>query len=114
MPQERRRWQRFNCEFPCSMLRIGDAGQKTSTALVKDVSLGGARVWVSNFVPISTRILSYLQIPRHAPIAVELKPTWTVSLPHFSRYEMGCSFEHLGEEEKKILENYQEELSRAA
>lgn len=114
MSQERRRWQRSNCEFPCSMLRIGNDAQKTSDALVKDVSLGGARIWVSSFMPISTRILSYLQIPKHAPIAVELKPLWSVSLPHFSRYEMGCSFENLSEEQKKALESYQQDLSKVA
>ncbi len=114
MPEERRCWKRFNCEFPCSLLRIGAESGKESLAIVKDVSLGGARIWAPSFIPSSTRVLSYLQIPKHAPIAVELKLMWLVSLTHFSRYEIGCRFEALGEEDKKVLESYQQDLLRAA
>ena len=115
MLEERRRWKRFNCEFVCSLLHLGgNAGSAhPAEALVKDISSGGIRVWTQRFIPLSTRILSYLQLPNRAPVAVHLKPAWTAELRHFDRYETGFTFEAVSDEEKSLLEDYQQELSRA-
>ena len=105
---ERRLCLRVECELTGSYRDL-DAGNPAhiESAVVKNISRGGIKLRVDEFIPIQDRLFIYLHLPAHQTIEVQVKPAWIVELPHLNKYEIGARFVGMREEDESAIENFQ-------
>ena len=80
---ERRQSIRVDCELPSKFRNLDPKiyPQKFCEALVKNISRGGIRLRVGEFIPIQSQLYFYLRLPGHETIEVRLAPAWIVEVP---------------------------------
>ena len=105
---ERRLSIRVECELSGSFrdLDSGNPGHIES-AVIKNISRGGIKLLVDDFIPIQDRLFVYLHLPSHQTIEVQVSPAWIVELPHLNKYEVGARFVGIREEDEGAIENFQ-------
>ena len=105
---ERRRSIRVECEFSSSFrdLDSGNPG-RIDIAVVKNISRGGVKIRVDDFIPIQDRLYIYLHLPMHRTIEVQVVPAWIVELPHLGKYEMGARFVDMKQEDEDTIQSFQ-------
>ncbi|MEW6170077.1 MAG: PilZ domain-containing protein [Candidatus Omnitrophota bacterium] len=91
---ERRKYKRFNVSFPIHF-RLKTTNKYGNT-LSCNISGGGIRMMLENFVPPKTdfmiefTIVDFLQI-----ISAVGRVVWTKKIPHSERYELGIEFKEI-------------------
>lgn len=108
---ERRKWVRVDCELPC---RYDDAPhhavnqpEKLSSAITKDVSEGGGRFYVFEFLPVGHRIRMCLELPLSEPIETLLEIMWISEVPHSQgRFQVGGRFTTLAEDQHQEIRQF--------
>jgi len=105
---ERRLCLRVECELTSSFRDL-DSGNPShiESAVVKNISRGGVKLRVDEFIPIQDRLFIYLHLPSHQTIEVQVKPAWVVEIPHLNKYEIGARFVGMREEDENAIENFQ-------
>lgn len=105
---ERRVCLRVECELTSSFRDL-DSGNPAhiESAVVKNISRGGVKLRVDEFIPIQDRLYIYLHLPSHQTIEVQVKPAWIVEIPHLNKYEVGARFVGMREEDENAIENFQ-------
>ena len=105
---ERRLCIRVECELTGSFrdLDSGSPGHIES-AVIKNISRGGLKLLVNDFIPIQDRLFVYLHLPSHQTIEVQVSPAWIVEVPHLNKYEVGARFVGIREEDESAIENFQ-------
>ena len=105
---ERRRSVRVECEL-ASSFRDLDSGQpgRIENAVIKNISRGGVKILVDEFVPIQNRLFVYLPLPFHQTIEVQVTPSWIVELPHLGKYEIGACFVDIKQEDEEAIQSFQ-------
>lgn len=108
---ERRRSVRVECELPSQFRNLDPAfPSKVADALVKNISRGGVRIRVDQFIPIQCHLHFYLSLPDHEPIEVRLAPTWIVEVPSLGKYEIGAYFVEMSTESEDAIQNFQYQM----
>ncbi len=105
---ERRQCLRVECELSSSFrdLDSGNPGHIES-AVIKNISRGGLKLRVDDFVPIQDRLYVYVHLPTHQTLEIQVRPAWIVELPHLNKYEIGARFVDMREEDESAIENFQ-------
>ena len=105
---ERRQSIRVECEIP-SKFRNLEPGypQKIADALVKNISRGGIRIRIDEFIPIQCHLCFYLTLPNHETIEVRIAPAWIVELPALGKYELGARFVEMSSEQEDAIQSFQ-------
>lgn len=80
---------------------------KVLHVVVKNISRGGVRIRLEEFVPIQCHLHFYLQLPNHDTIEVQIAPAWVVELPHLNMYEMGARFVDINSEQEDAIQSFQ-------
>ena len=106
---ERRRSVRVACELATSYRDMNPQKPvQIENAIVKNISRGGVRLLVNDFIPTTARLHIYLHLSRYQTIEVRVQPTWVTEIPHLNRYEVGASFVELSENNESAVETYQQ------
>ena len=105
---ERRQSIRVECELPSSFrnLEPGFPAQMVHV-VVKDISRGGVRIRMDEFIPIQCHLHFYLQLPDHETVEVQITPAWIVELPNLGKYEMGARFVEMSPEQESAIQSFQ-------
>ena len=106
---ERRQSVRVECELPSKFRNLDPKSYPTrvADALVKNISRGGVRIRVDEFVPVNHELYFYLNLPNHEAIEVRIVAAWIVELPNLRKYELGARFVEMGPEQEDAIEHYQ-------
>jgi c-di-GMP-binding flagellar brake protein YcgR len=105
---ERRKSVRVECELPSSFRNLdADQPNRIGYAVVRNISQGGVKIRVDEFVPIQNRLYVYLPLPTHRTIEVQVAPSWVVELPHVGKYEIGARFIDIKQEDEEAIQNFQ-------
>ena len=105
---ERRLSIRVECELPSKFRNLDpNCPQKIVEAIVKNISRGGVRIRMDDFVPIQCHLCIYLTLPNHDTIEVRIAPAWIVELPHSGKYEMGARFLEMSAEQEDAIQAFQ-------
>lgn len=111
---ERRHSIRVDCELSSKFRNLDPRShpQTICEAVVKNISRGGVRLRVDEFVPIQSYLYFYLRLPKHEIIEVRIAPTWIVELPSLGKYEMGARFVEMSSQQEDAVQNFQYDTLR--
>ena len=103
--QERRRFVRVPEESPISYEVLNDA--RTGQAFTKDISQGGIRFFVKEFIPKDSLLKIYLPLQKILfNFETVIKIVWITEAIHSERYEVGAEFVNISEEDTERLVEY--------
>lgn len=91
---EQRRYARVSFREAVEFQIVG-AG-KALGCLAKDLSEGGLRIQISDFIPLNTEVLLNFAINTGDAIREMGRVVWTQKLPFGSDYQVGIEFEEKG------------------
>lgn len=105
---ENRVFERISCEVPASFLNlvVGENSSPQEETSVRDISEGGIRFRLNQFVPIQNFLIVRLNLFKTKSIEATVKPVWIREMPHLEQYEFGASFVSLSREDKLKLREY--------
>ncbi len=106
--QERRQSVRVECEIPSSVRDLDSLSpHQIKTAVIRNLSRGGIRLRMDEFVPIQDRLTVYFNLPNHRSVEVHITLAWVVEIPHINKYEMGARFVEMSREDEDAIQNFQ-------
>jgi c-di-GMP-binding flagellar brake protein YcgR len=105
---ERRQSIRVECELPSSCRNMDPHfPPKVLNVVVKNISRGGVRIRLNEFIPIQCHLHFYLQLPNQDTIEIQIAPAWVVELPHLGVYEMGARFVDMSSDQEDAIQGFQ-------
>ena len=109
--QERRRNPRANSAMPVQYRGMRQGGDATIGAIARDISNGGIRLVVNEFLSIFTRLVVEISIPSTPkPVRAISKVVWIRKRPYGEQYEVGMQFVDMTEEDKRNIFQFVERL----
>lgn len=81
-----------------------DRSKSYGDAVVSDISEGGIRFRVSNFISVRNRLSMFLTPEKSSSLEAIVKPAWIKEIPHLSQFEIGASFISISQEDKRIIQ----------
>lgn len=101
---ERRQYPRVNTTMSIQYRGIRQASDSIMGAIARDISSGGIRVLVNEFVSVFTRLVVEVAIPSTPkPVRVISKVAWIQKRPHGEQYEVGMQFLDMAEEDRRNI-----------
>jgi len=99
MTQERRREPRV------PYIAEATVGDKwiSSFAFVEDISTGGVRIRVPEYIPLSSKVCLKMNLSKKRTLEVWLKPAWIHELVPEGIFEIGARFVELTDEDRRTL-----------
>jgi len=105
---ERRTSVRVECELPSSFRDLDSREPgRIENAVVRNISRGGLKIRIDEFIPIQDRLYVYLPLPTHQTIEIQVVPSWIVELPHLGKYELGARFVDMKQEDEEAIQGFQ-------
>ncbi|MBU2541200.1 MAG: PilZ domain-containing protein [Candidatus Omnitrophica bacterium] len=105
---ERRKHKRLNKRFPVHF-RIKTTNKYGDT-LSCDVSGGGIRVMIQNFIAPKTDFMLEFSINDFFQIISAVgKVVWTKKVPHSDRYQLGIEFKEIPSKVKEVITQFIED-----
>lgn len=108
MDSEQRKFPRITFRNPVGY-RFPDKNV-LSGSVAYDLSEGGVRLWVEDFLPLNSEVVVSLQLKPEREVALAARIAWIQKVPHADSFHVGCEF--LGNREntfpKFILKNFLE------
>ena len=105
---ERRRSVRVECDLTTTLRELDPVKHVVlESAVVKNLSQGGIRLQVTDFIPTNSRLQVFLHLPDQQTMELRIQPTWIAEIPHLNRYELGARFVEMSENQESIVESYQ-------
>lgn len=117
---ERRKAIRIRCEISCDYddapSRAINRPETSCPAVAHDLSEGGARLMVFDFLPVGRKIRARIEIPHAPPVEALMEVRWVSEIPHCDRFEIGGQFVSLSEDQRDEIRRflYTESIRRAA
>lgn len=106
---ERRQQPRVNTTMSVQYRGIRQASDAVVTAIARDISTGGVRLLVNEFISVFTRLVLDIAIPfAPKPVRVVSKIAWVRKRPYGEQYEVGAQFTDISEEDKRGLFDFVE------
>jgi c-di-GMP-binding flagellar brake protein YcgR len=108
---ERRKSVRVDCRLFCGYdhapSRRSDCSEVTGSAVTQDLSEGGARLVVFEFLPVGRHIRVHLEIPRGEPVETVMEVLWVNEIPHSERrFEIGGRFTTLADDQRSEIRRF--------
>ena len=105
---ERRRSIRVECELTITFRDLDSQNPAhIENAVIKNISRGGLKIRVTDFVPIQDRLYISIHLPSHRTVEAQVVPALIVELPHVGQYELGARFVEMRPEDEEAIENFQ-------
>ena len=106
--QEKRKYVRVRCNLITSFKETGGGDPKffSSEASIEDVSVGGARIRIGKFIPLTSRVIVRFNFPGRRELLVPMAPIWFYELPSGHRYEVGGRFVDMSDGARMEIESY--------
>jgi len=99
---ERRQQPRINTAMSVRYRGIRQTDDSVVNAISKDISAGGVRLLVNEFISVFTRLVLEIAVPSAPkPIRAVSKIAWIYKKPYGEQYEIGAQFMDMSEEDKK-------------
>ena len=99
---ERRQQQRVNMTMSVQYRGIRQASNSVVSAISRDISSGGARLLVNEFISVFTRLILEITVPSAPkPVRAVSKITWVRKRPYGEQYEVGAQFMEMSEEDRR-------------
>lgn len=106
---ERRQQPRVNTTMSVQYRGIRQADDSVVNAISRDVSNGGVRLMVNEFISVFTRLVLDIALPSAPkPVRVVSKVAWIRKRPYGEQYEVGAQFMDMSEEDKKGIFDFVE------
>ncbi len=106
---ERRQNPRINTTMSIQYKGIRQASDSVMGAIARDISSGGIRVLLNEFVSVFTRLVVEVAIPSNPKlIRVISKVAWIQKRPHGEQYEVGMQFLDMAEEDRRDIAEFVE------
>ncbi len=106
---ERREYPRVNAAMSVQYRGIRQADDSVIGAIARDISAGGIRLLVNEFVSVFTRLVLEIALPSSPkPVRVISKVAWVRKRPHGEQYEVGMQFMDIAEEDKRGIFDFVE------
>ncbi len=103
--QEKRRFKRAKFGNPVSF-RLKEGGS-FSGCLAHDISEGGMRVQVNDFLPVNTEMILQSRIPQTSKVIdVAGRITWLQRVPFSDRYQVGLQFTQTNSAVQEEIRSY--------
>ena len=106
---ERRQQPRVNTTMSVQYRGIRQASDSVVNTISRDISAGGVRLLVDEFISVFTRLVLEIAVPSTPkPVRVVSKITWIRKRPYGEQYEVGAQFMDMPEEDKRGLSDFME------
>ena len=106
---ERRRQPRVAAAMSVQYRGIRQASDSIVNAISRDVSAGGVRLLVNEFVSVFTRLVLEIAVPSMPkPVRVVSKVAWIRKRPYGEQYEVGAHFLEMSEDDRKGICGFME------
>jgi len=106
---ERRQYPRVNTTMSIQYRGIRQASDSVMGAIARDISSGGIRVLVNEFISVFTRLVVEVYIPSTSEaVKVVSKVAWIQKRPHGEQYEVGMQFMDMAEEDRRNISEFVE------
>ena len=104
---ERRRQFRINTTMSVQYRGIKQADDSVVTAISRDISTGGVRLLVNEFISVFTRLVLDIAVPSTPkPVRAVSKVAWIRKRPYGEQYEVGAQFMDISKEDKKDVSDF--------
>ena len=80
------------------------SGSKYGNCLTQDISEGGARIVLDNFIPRLSRIALKINLTPSKLIEINGEVKWAQRLSHSYRYQTGVEFKNIGIDTKRKIQ----------
>ena len=97
---ERRKYPRLNFHIPIRYRKIGANAQEFKGSLIKDISEGGAKMTVYEFLPLNLRLA--MEIPLVSgtrPVQGTCRVAWVNKTAFNEQYDVGLEFINLDQKD---------------
>lgn len=106
---ERRQYPRVNTTMSIQYRGMRQASDSVMGAIARDISSGGIRVLVNEFISVFTRLVVEVYIPSTSEaVKVVSKVAWIQKRPHGEQYEIGMQFLDMAEEDRRNISEFVE------
>ncbi len=106
---ERRQKPRMKVAMPVRYRGIRQAENSIVSAIARDLSSGGIRLLVDEFLSVFTRLVVEISVPStKRPVRAVSKVAWIRKRPHGEQYEVGMQFVDVAEEDKTNIFDFVE------
>lgn len=90
---EKRNFPRLDCSMPVQYKQIGTVEDETNKVITKDISEGGTRIVVDEYVPVNSRLALVLFFPfKNKKVKAFTKVVWSKRHSVLTRYDLGVEF----------------------
>ena len=98
---ERRKDPRFGFRIPVRYRKLGTVSQEFKGSLMRDISTGGARMTIYEFLPLNLRLAAEIPlISASKPFAGVCRVAWVKKTAFSEQYDVGVEFLELKPEDK--------------
>jgi len=92
--------------LPVRFRQIDRPGMQFFATLTKDLSTGGFKVTVDNFMSCFSNFIADLNLSTQKNIRTISKVAWIRKMPYADRYEAGLKFVFIDDSDKTAIEHY--------
>jgi c-di-GMP-binding flagellar brake protein YcgR len=104
---EKRKYRRLDCSMPAHYRKIGKIESEDNNALTRNVSEGGVRIVVDEYIPANTRLALVLSFPfKNKKIRTFSKVVWSKRHSIITRYDLGIQFIDITSNARKNLADF--------
>lgn len=104
---ERRQEPRVASTMSVQYRGIRQESDATVNAIARDISVGGVRLLVNEFVSVFTRLVLEIAMPSTPkPVRAVSKITWIRKRPYGEQYEVGAQFMDMSDEDRKDINDF--------
>ncbi|HOX09847.1 MAG TPA: PilZ domain-containing protein [Candidatus Omnitrophota bacterium] len=106
---ERRQFERINTAMSVQYRGIRQANGSVISAISRDISTGGVRMLVNEFISVFTRLVLDIAVPSTTkPVRVVSKVAWVRKRPYGEQYEVGVEFVDMPDEDRRSIFDFVE------
>jgi len=109
--EEKRKSVRFTVAVPFEYKRLRETPERKKGNITKDLSAGGTRFIIDEFIPYTARLVLDITLPLpQRPVSAISKISWIKKLSSGDKYEVGNQFLEMSKEDKNRLSGYLDTL----
>lgn len=106
---ERRQFVRVNMTMSVQYRGIRQASDSIINTISRDISTGGIRLLVNEFISVFTRLVLEIAVPSTPkPVKAVSKVAWIQKRPYGEQYEVGVEFMDMPEEDRRDIFDFVE------
>ena len=104
---EKRKYPRLNSRIPMRYRKIETSTQEFQGSLMKDISEGGTRMTISEFLPLNSKLAMEIPLmPGRRPVKGVSRVAWVAKAGFSERYDVGVEFVELDQEDSMQIAKF--------